>query len=139
MIGTRVSSARRREAGQAYMTLGNYIANIETDIPWLPGWSIATALEQIRTKLNQIVNQSKLCDGDIATLQVTNAKEDTIEIRILVSARNFSAAWDLRCEVREKLLVYIQPALASAIPHYRSLVQSAQAERNSSERNISGV
>ena len=26
------------------MTLGNYIANIQTDIPWLPGWLIAVTL-----------------------------------------------------------------------------------------------
>jgi hypothetical protein len=139
MIGTRASSARCREVGQAYMALGNYIANIETDIPWLRGWLIATPVEQICTKLNQIVKESKLWDGDIANLQVANAKEDTVGIRILVSARHCSGAWDLRCEVREKLLIYIQSALASAIPHHRSLEQSAQIERNSSERNISVV
>jgi hypothetical protein len=87
-------------------------------------------VEQIRAKLNQILKESKLWDGDIANLQVTDAKEDTIEIRILVSARNSSAAWDLRCEVREKLLAYIQSELALAIPHHRSLVQSAQADGN---------
>jgi len=89
-----------------------------------------TPVDQIRAKLNLILKESKLWDGDIANLQVTDAKEDTIEIRILVSARNSSAAWDLRCEVREKLLAYIQSELALAIPHHRSLVQSAQADRN---------
>jgi hypothetical protein len=80
------------------MALGNYIANIETDIPWLRGWLIATPVEQICTKLNQIVKESKLWDGDIANLQVANAKENTVEIRILVSACNCSTVWDLlRC------------------------------------------
>src|SRR5262249_37711279 len=61
-----------------------------------------TPVDQIRAKLNEIVKESKLWDGEIAKLQVTGAKENTIEIRIILSARNSSASWDLCCEVREK-------------------------------------
>jgi hypothetical protein len=33
---------------------------------------------------------------------------DTVELRALVSARNAGQTWQLRCEVREKLLEFLQ-------------------------------
>ena len=56
----------------------------------------STPVERIRAKLNEIVEESKLWDGDVANLHVADAKENTIELRILVSPKNSSAAWDLR-------------------------------------------
>src|SRR5262249_22880637 len=58
----------------------------------------------IRDKLKEIASTSKFWDGKVVTLQVTDAKASTMELRALVSARDGSAAWDLRCEVREKLI-----------------------------------
>ena len=33
---------------------------------------------------------------------------DAVELRALVSARSPGQTWDLRCEVREKLLAFLQ-------------------------------
>ena len=40
-------------------------------------------------------------------MQVTNASENSIEMRALVSAANSSELWELRCLVREQLIEFI--------------------------------
>jgi small-conductance mechanosensitive channel len=76
-------------------------------------------VEAIREKLMEIVAQSKLWNGKIANLQVSDCKETSIELRALVSADTASAAWDLRCEVREKLISYLQRECPTALPRRR--------------------
>jgi hypothetical protein len=79
----------------------------------------AAPVETIRKKLNDVVSQSKLWNGKVVRLQVSDCKETTIELRALVSADNASAAWDLRCEVREKLIEFIQREHPYALPRRR--------------------
>jgi len=76
-------------------------------------------VEAIRNKLAEIVGQSKLWNGKVLSLQVSDCKEATIELRALVSANNGSALWDLRCEVREKLIDYLQREYPTALPRRR--------------------
>ena len=42
-----------------------------------------------------------------------------MEIRALMSAATSPQAWDLRCEVREKLLEFLQKSHAEALPRTR--------------------
>ncbi len=80
----------------------------------------------IRQKLQEIAAQSKLWNGQVAVLQVTDCREATIELRALVSADNASAAFDLRCEVREKLIDFLQREHPSALPRRRNeIVESS--------------
>ena len=53
-------------------------------------------------------------------LQVTDAKEHTLEIRALASAADASLAWDLRCEIREKLVAFIQRTYPESLPRFRA-------------------
>ena len=62
----------------------------------------------IRDKLAEIVKNSKNWDGRVVNLQVTDAKENTIELRCLMSARSSGEAFDLRCEVREQLIDFLR-------------------------------
>ncbi len=77
-------------------------------------------VDVIRKKLSEIVAQSKLWNGKVVNLQVSDCKETTIQLRALVSANNASAAWDLRCEVREKLVDFLQREHPQALPRVRS-------------------
>jgi small-conductance mechanosensitive channel len=79
-------------------------------------------LERLRDKLDEIVKGSALWDRRVAKLQMTEAKESTIELRAIVSARNSGDAWDLRCEVREKLIEYLQREYPTALPRRRNEV-----------------
>jgi len=76
-------------------------------------------VDVIRKKLAEIVAQSKLCNGKVVSLQVSDCKDTTIELRALVSANNASATWDLRCEVREKLIDFLRREYPSALPRRR--------------------
>jgi small-conductance mechanosensitive channel len=76
-------------------------------------------VDAIRKKLTEIVSQSKLWNGQVVNLQVSDCKETTIELRALVSANNASAAWDLRCEVRERLVDFLQREHPYALPRRR--------------------
>jgi small-conductance mechanosensitive channel len=77
-------------------------------------------VDRLRAKLHEILAKSELWDRDVASLQVTDAKTDTIEVRVIVSAANSSDAWNLRCELREKLLEYIRSELPHALPRRRN-------------------
>jgi small-conductance mechanosensitive channel len=77
-------------------------------------------VDVIRKKLSEVAAQSKLWNGNVVSLQVSDCKETTIELRALVSANNASAAWDLRCEVREKLIDFLQREYPSALPRRRN-------------------
>jgi small-conductance mechanosensitive channel len=77
-------------------------------------------LDRIRRKFDEIVKSSTLWDGRVANMQVSNISEHTIEVRALASARNASASWDLRCEIREKLLVYLQKEYPQVLPRLRA-------------------
>jgi small-conductance mechanosensitive channel len=77
---------------------------------------------RVREELNKIVSRSKLWDGQVVNLQVTDAKHDTVELRALVSAANAPAAFDLRCEVREALIAFLQREYPHALPKQRAEV-----------------
>jgi small-conductance mechanosensitive channel len=77
-------------------------------------------VEVLRQELNRILKNSEKWDGKVCGLQVTDAKEHTLELRALVSAADASLAWDLRCDVREKLIDFIQKNYAGAMPKTRA-------------------
>lgn len=77
-------------------------------------------VEAIRDELRRILENSQLWDRKVCVLQVTNTSERTIELRALVSAADASTAWSLRCEVREKLIDFIQKNYPQALPRLRA-------------------
>lgn len=77
-------------------------------------------VEKLREKLTEVARASPLWDGRVVVLQVSDATKDhTVELRALVSARSAPATWDLRCEVREKLIAYLQEEYPGALPRQR--------------------
>ena len=55
-------------------------------------------------------------------LQVTDAKEKTLEIRALMSAVDSPTAWDLRVYVREKLIEFLQKNYPESLPRTRIVI-----------------
>jgi small-conductance mechanosensitive channel len=74
---------------------------------------------EMRSELTRIVENNPLWDKKVNNLQVTNATETTIELRALVSASDSPTAWRLRCEVREKLLEFLQEKFPGSLPRTR--------------------
>jgi len=77
-------------------------------------------VEAVRKELQRILKESKHWDGKVCVLQVTNTTDKTIELRALMSAVDASTAWTLRCEVREKLVSFIQDKYPNALPKLRA-------------------
>ena len=74
----------------------------------------------IRDKLTDIVKDSKHWDRQVVKLQVTDTKKQTIELRCIMSANSAGQTFDLRCEVREKLIEFLQREHPEALPRQRS-------------------
>lgn len=65
-------------------------------------------INDIRDEGERIVNASPLWDKVAYGVQVTDWKNDVVEVRILVSSDSAPHLWDLRCELREKILLFLQ-------------------------------
>ncbi|TPG66126.1 mechanosensitive ion channel family protein [Hymenobacter nivis] len=76
----------------------------------------------VRAELQRILAASPRWDGRVSVLQVTDVKERTVELRALVSAVDSSTAFDLRCEVREQLVAFVQQHYPESLPKTRALV-----------------
>jgi hypothetical protein len=79
-------------------------------------------VESLREQYQHILDSSPLWDRKKAIVQVTDAKEHTVEIRFLMSAATPSATFDLRCQVRERLLQFLQREQPQSLPQYRHRV-----------------
>jgi len=79
-------------------------------------------IDAIRHALGRMIEQSPNWDGRVWRLHVTDSKQGTLELRALMSARDSSSAWDLRCEIREKLVTWIQQNHPYALPRVRAEV-----------------
>jgi len=76
-------------------------------------------VEAIRQELQRILQASSYWDGKAWGLQVTDISERTVTLRALMSAADSPTAWNLRCEVREKLVTYLQEHYPAALPKIR--------------------
>ncbi|MEW6017232.1 MAG: mechanosensitive ion channel domain-containing protein [Pseudomonadota bacterium] len=76
-------------------------------------------IERLRAKLEEIARASPLWDGQVVNLAVTDLTERTMQVRCLISGRNAGQTFDLRCEVREKMIAFLQAELPEALPRDR--------------------
>ena len=76
-------------------------------------------VKEVRNELTRILENNSKLDKKVNVLQVTNATEKTVELRALMSAADSSTMWDLRCEVREKLLEFLQQHFPECLPRIR--------------------
>lgn len=64
-------------------------------------------LDPLRKKLESYLKTDPKWDGRVQNIQVTDSKEWYKEIRVLVSSADSSINWDLRVEVREEMIDFI--------------------------------
>jgi small-conductance mechanosensitive channel len=91
-------------------------------------------VQALRDRLVEVAAESRLCDGRVVNLQVSDARDSVIELRCLVSARNAPQCWDLRCEVREKMIAFIQAEYPHALPRTRVTMQPSGGDAASRQR-----
>ena len=77
-------------------------------------------VDALRAELTRILKASPYWDGKVNVLQVTDAKEHVLQLRALASAADASLAWDLRCDIRELLVAFIQREYPDSLPRLRA-------------------
>lgn len=75
---------------------------------------------EVREELERLAKDHPKWDGKVCGLQVTNTTDRTVELRALVSARNSPDAWDLRCDLREGLIAFLQRHHPECLPRMRA-------------------
>jgi len=94
-------------------------------------------IEEVRAEANRLVSASALWDKRVFAVQVTDWKTDSVEIRILVSAETAPKLFDLRCEVREKILDCLQHREPSAFPRVRNVVARSVQKTDGRQAELS--
>ncbi|MET3112716.1 small-conductance mechanosensitive channel [Pedobacter sp. CG_S7] len=73
----------------------------------------------LREELTNVLTPHQLWDKRVNVVQVTDNKESTIEVRFLMSARNSSQVYDLRCDVREHMIAFVRDNYPDSLPKTR--------------------
>jgi len=81
-------------------------------------------VDRIRAKVEEFTKASKLWDGKVCGVQVTDTTERTMQVRALVTAADSGKTWDLRCEVREKIIAWMRQEYPEAMPRLRGDVSA---------------
>jgi small-conductance mechanosensitive channel len=83
----------------------------------------AMPLEPMREELKRLLdNEGKiLWNGKVAVVQLTDLNEQSMQVRILVSAFNSGLLFDLRCLIREKMMQFIIQNYPHCLPVRRIL------------------
>ena len=76
-------------------------------------------LDEIRAEFSRAVRASKHWDGKVEVVHVVDCTDKAMQIRLLMSAANSPDAWELRCEVRERLIGYLQSHHPESLPRLR--------------------
>ncbi len=80
-------------------------------------------VEELRLELYRLLQTSDMWDGNVWSLQVTNATEHTVELRALMSAADSATVWNLRCHVRENLIRFLQERYPQSLPKIRTEIR----------------
>lgn len=75
--------------------------------------------DEMRAELDRILRANPLWDERVGVLQVTDAVDGAVRVRMLVSAPNAGSLFDLRCDVREGMVAWLQRTHPGALPRQR--------------------
>ena len=104
------------------------LGTIFMDLDW------RVPLEDVRAEFDSFLAENKLFDGRASSVLVTDATGGHVQVRFLVSAADSSQQWDLRCEVREHMVTWLQKNHPEALPLSRvSLSESAAPKKARSQ------
>jgi hypothetical protein len=87
----------------------------------------ATPIEPIRAEAKRLVEDMPEWDKRVFGVQVTDATDKTIQVRVLVSSSSSGKNFDLRCKVREGLIAFLVREYPQALPVVRNITGNADA------------
>ncbi len=83
----------------------------------------SVSFDALRTELTRLLKATPLWNEKVNVLQVTDAKENRVEVRALMSAKDSPTAWDLRVYIRENLIKFLQQNYPESLPKTRVLLE----------------
>jgi len=89
------------------------LGSVELDLDWTASPS------EMREHLKAVLEEDPLWDRRASVLQITDATGGAVRVRILVTAQNAGALWDLRCNVREAMVEWVHEKHQDALPRTR--------------------
>ncbi|PNU04121.1 mechanosensitive ion channel family protein [Novosphingobium guangzhouense] len=81
----------------------------------------AVDIAPIREEYTRQIKAHRLFDGRAQILQVTDCRDATLEVRLLMSAKDGPTLFDLRCEIREGMMDWIRREMPDALARRRQL------------------
>lgn len=89
------------------------LGTVEMDVDF------SVPLDAMREELDRLLRCNELWDGRAGVLQVTDAVEGRVRVRMLVSAANAGLLFDLRCAVREGMVTWLHRTQQGALLRHR--------------------
>lgn len=89
------------------------LGTVELDLDW------RVDVAALRARLDEVLGDTELWDRRKKALQVTDATGGLVRVRVLVSAVDASALFDLRCLVRERLVAWAREHGPATLPRQR--------------------
>lgn len=106
------------------------LGTIELTLDW------AAPMAQIREKVEHLLLATDLWDGRTWSVQMTDSDANSVTVRVLVSAKDSGALWDLRCYLRENLISWISSDEAWARPVERYQLQDTVTVTHDTSREV---
>jgi len=80
---------------------------------------LPAVLAGARAGVERVVKAAPEWDGRVCVVQVTDATERAMQVRILISGASSGDAFDLRCRIRERLLAFLAREYPDSLPRVR--------------------
>jgi small-conductance mechanosensitive channel len=109
------------------------LGSVELDVDW------RVSPDRMRAELDRILPTTDLWDGRTKVLQVTDAVNGWVRIRILVTAKDAPTLFDLRCFVRERMVDWLQSADEGGLPRVRVESVKGFPPRRASQDDATGL
>lgn len=100
--------------------LGTVLVRVDFDLP----------IGTLRAEFERLLESEPFWDGRTRNVQVTDAGESALEVRLLMSARGPAELWQLRVSMREKMLSWLQTfERGTHVPRARLMLAEASTQR----------
>ena len=77
-------------------------------------------VDEIRKEAKRLVENHPKWDKRFWNVQITEATDRAVQVRVLMTAATSGLAWDMRCDVREGLIGFLQKNHPGALPKVRT-------------------
>jgi small-conductance mechanosensitive channel len=89
-------------------------------------------IEEIRAETKRLVESNPNWDKKFWNVQVTEATDRAVQVRVLVTASDSGKAWNMRCEIREALIAFLQKNHPGSLPRVRAEIENREPGRSHS-------